>query len=276
MSRKGSIWSVCPSHKTHDGGDAIFCLAEIARIQLVLPLSSFVRILLRMKWEDCKSLRVIAFRSHKNKIGTMLTRMHLIIGLMALTILAPCSVGLSLSSFSKFHGTSLEGRQEMNTNRARISSGAASLSMRKQKASDRRTRRLQRGGEEVTQDLIRENLRNTITSSPMELTGAWNQKQGGGFPSQMAKTGGRGRSRKRASLYNSLSSYHNKFFTLLTAEYQAEVREDFKATWCHIGDSLESLGRISKIHSHRSIPYRHSRWFLTQVSPFCTGTRSHG
>jgi len=163
-----------------------------------------------------------------------LTRRHLLVVMamaMAMAILPPCAVSLSLSSFSTFHGTPVGGWQQLqpatSSARARISSGVASLCMRKQKASDRRTRRLQRGGEELTQDLIRESLQSTITSSPMELVGAWNQKQqqqGGGFPSQTQKTGGRGRSRKRATLYNSLSSYHNKFFTLLTAEYQAEVR----------------------------------------------------
>lgn len=155
----------------------------------------------------------------------MLSRNHLLV--LAMAILVPHSASLSLSSYSKFHGTSLgEGPQASRRQERAIvsSSGLSSLTMRKQKASDRRTRRLQRGGEELAQDLILESLRNTITSSPMELTGAWSQKRGG-FPSQTReKTGGRGRSRKRATLYNSLSSYHNKFFTLLTAEYSAEVR----------------------------------------------------
>jgi len=37
------------------------------------------------------------------------------------------------------------------------------------------------------------------------------------------KTGGRGRSRKRSALYNSLAMYHNHFLELLTQEYKAEV-----------------------------------------------------
>lgn len=158
----------------------------------------------------------------------MLSRKHLLVMAMAMTLLVPPSVSLSLSLSSKFHGMSLEGPPQPARRQERAISGSSrrlsSLSMRKQKASDRRTRRLQRGGDELTQDLIRENLRNTITSSPMQLAGAWNLKEGG-FPSQIRdKSGGRGRSRKRATLYNSLSTYHNKFFTLLTAEYHAEVR----------------------------------------------------
>ena len=145
---------------------------------------------------------------------------------VALTVLIPPSTALSLSSYSGFHGIAFTWRQnpvhEDSNNRAH-SSGAASLSMRKQKASDRRTRRLQRGSDEIAQEMILENLKNTMTSSPMESVGVWNQK-GGSIAAQIKeKTGGRGRSRKRATLYNSLSTYHNKFFTLLTDEYRAEV-----------------------------------------------------
>jgi hypothetical protein len=128
----------------------------------------------------------------------------------------PCS-SLSLSSFSRFHGTSL---QQVPNVPARTTS--AYLTMRKQKASDRRTRRMQRGGEEATEEVILKTLRQTITKSPMELA-EWGYKQRGVAPIK-EKTSGRGRSRKRATLYNSLSSYHNKFLQLLTTEYQAEVR----------------------------------------------------
>jgi hypothetical protein len=102
------------------------------------------------------------------------------------------------------------------------SSGAGSLTMRKQKASDRRTRRMQMGGEQIVQELIRDNLRQTITSSPMDVTGEWKYKKPRVQPIK-EKSGGRGRSRKRATLYNSLSSYHNKFLSLLTDEYRHEV-----------------------------------------------------
>ena len=165
----------------------------------------------------------------------MLSRKSLLV--MAIAVLVPQSVSLSVSSYSKFHGTSLKGPQKPPKlkDRATPSWGLSSLSMRKQKASDRRTRRLQRGEEKLTQDLIRDNLRNTITSSPMEMVGAWNQKQGL-VPSQIReKNGGRGRSRKRATLYNCLSSYHNKFFTLLTAEYQYEVRSTETDETTHCG-----------------------------------------
>jgi hypothetical protein len=92
--------------------------------------------------------------------------------------------------------------------------------MRKQKASDRRTRRLQRGLLETDEDLDME----TVTTSPMQAA-QWSLKK----PSSIApidmqlKSGGRNRSRKRSTLYNSLSSYHSHFLQLLTAEYKAEV-----------------------------------------------------
>ena len=161
-------------------------------------------------------------RFDRHKIfQTMIPRSKLfsvIIVLAGGEVWTPCSA-LSLSSFSGFHGISL---MPISTTDVPKNSGAASLTMRKQKASDRRTRRMQRGGEDVTQEVILENLRQTMTSSPMELA-EWKYKKRGVHPIKQ-KTGGRGRSRKRATLYNSLSSYHNKFLQLRTTEYQAEVR----------------------------------------------------
>ena len=102
--------------------------------------------------------------------------------------------------------------------------------MRKQKASDRRTTRRQRGGDELTQERIKERLSErevTITSSPMTKKGDWKLKRQGDVIDPRAKTGGRGRSKKRSLLYNSLSLYHNKFLNYLTAEYKAEVSAFF-------------------------------------------------
>jgi hypothetical protein len=105
------------------------------------------------------------------------------------------------------------------------------MTMRKQKASDRRTRRMQRGGGEelALQETIQDNIIKTITSSPMDLA-EWKYKRVGNSvvtpaaeQHQQHKAQGRGRSRKRQTLYNSLASYHTKFLRLLTVEYQAEV-----------------------------------------------------
>ena len=118
------------------------------------------------------------------------------------------------------------------------------MTMRKQKASDRRTRRMQRGGngegEEqlALQEKIQDNMikakaatttttTTTMTSSPMD-SAAWKYKKvRNSFPTpereQHQKAHGRGRSRKRQTLYNSLASYHTKFLRLLTVEYQAEA-----------------------------------------------------
>jgi len=87
---------------------------------------------------------------------------------------------------------------------------------------------MQRGGEELAQDMIRENLSRpavTITSSPMTKKGEWKQRRQGDRIDVQIKAGGRGRSRKRSLLYNSLSLYHNKFLNFLTAEYKAEEEE---------------------------------------------------
>ena len=156
-----------------------------------------------------------------------------------------CCYSLSLSSYSSFHGSriistqerrsqnSIKDQQRLTTSSSSSSSSSSWLTMRKQKASDRRTRRMQRGLAEDTQTLILENLQQTMTKSAL-LDSAWGQQAGGGqtrktvrnqFPNkeQQQKTGGRGRSRKRATLYNTLSSYHNKFLGFLTEEYKAEV-----------------------------------------------------
>jgi hypothetical protein len=138
--------------------------------------------------------------------------------------------GFSLASFSSFHGTRLHTDYSSSKKFQYSSSKTtnAVITMRKQKASDRRTRRMQRGGEELVQDMIREKLTQseiTITSSPMDKKGKWKQRKLGTIAASdiREKTKGRGRSRKRSILYNSLSCYHNKFLTLLTKEYLAEV-----------------------------------------------------
>lgn len=105
-------------------------------------------------------------------------------------------------------------------------SGDTLLTMRKQKASDKRTTRRQRNQETESFSFT-----STMTStvgpvSPME-SGAWRHKTiRNTFPSKsdtVIKT--RGRSRKREALYNTLASYNNHFLELLTAEFLAEVSE---------------------------------------------------
>ena len=100
------------------------------------------------------------------------------------------------------------------------------LTMRKQKASDKRTRRRQRGLDlEETPTRIA-----TITASPMQQ-GSWGKKNKRTLISASSTrnievrptTGGRQRSRKRSTLYNALSLYYNTFADQLLYEYKAEV-----------------------------------------------------
>jgi hypothetical protein len=144
---------------------------------------------------------------------------------------------LSLSSTSMFHGSPLTTLDRSVTSSSRVNSASSSasslLTMRKQKASDRRTRRMQRGYDDsqLANERIRDSLSNTVlTQSPMIAAGGWNQRRHASTsPESVAATGrsivtgGRSRSRKRSLLYRSLSSYHNKFLQLLTTEYRAEV-----------------------------------------------------
>ena len=152
-------------------------------------------------------------------------------------------------SLSTFHGRSLALEPRCPS----FHSKRCSLSMRKQKASDKRTTRLQRGLELAT---ISENtsaiqsLQRTMTTSPM-TDAAWDQKKvRNQFPPKAEKIAGRGRSRKRSSIYQCLSSYHNNFLTLLTAEYKAEVSTK---TFCAIGKMLAMKIRI---FWERFLPFR--------------------
>jgi hypothetical protein len=129
--------------------------------------------------------------------------------------------GLSVQS-SFFHGRALLPNSAASRTTSSLHPPTRSfLCMRKQKASDKRTRRRQRGDDIA---VLVPSL-DTMTSSPMEQTGDWNRKYvAPRTPRAPSVTGGRGRSRKRSTLYQSLSFYHNKFLSLLTAEYKAEVR----------------------------------------------------
>ena len=146
----------------------------------------------------------------------------MIFAMMIIGLTVNPAVSFSLAKLSSFHGVSVHIERRILCRR-----GTVDIAMRKQKASDRRTRRMQRGGDNAAQEIINESLQRTITNSPMGVAD-WKYKSRGNFPQPpRAKTGGRGRSRKRSNLYNSLSSYHNKFLGLLTAEYQAEVSYKF-------------------------------------------------
>jgi hypothetical protein len=126
--------------------------------------------------------------------------------------------------------------------------------MRKQKASDKRTRRRQQRADVEAVPIAA----STLTASPMKDR-EWRTKQGqtaalmtavaarktigsavaattaaaAAMSSRTTGTRhasrGRQRSRKRSALYNALSLYHNTFVNQLTFEYQAEVRLIFRS-----------------------------------------------
>lgn len=142
---------------------------------------------------------------------------------VAILLVAMLSTGshpascLALSSSSYFHGSSLRLHPTPTAYHA-----TRFLEMRKQKSSDRRTRRMQRGDTAYAEELLAKSTVGIVTSSPMAGK-SWRHKQTHSMQAPGA-TGGRGRSRKRSALYHSLSLYHNKFLTLLTEEYKQEVR----------------------------------------------------
>ena len=109
----------------------------------------------------------------------------------------------------------------------KVPSHATSLTMRKQKASDKRTRRMQRNQKAVLEpgsESLPLHRSANYPLTPLE-TSAWNHKSIplGSMQVPPAATGGRGRSRKRSTVYSNLASYHTQFLELLTAEFLAEV-----------------------------------------------------
>ena len=150
---------------------------------------------------------------HCSKIPTCLNHnyeMMSSIALLRLVLFLVVAAPEETTAYSNFLGKSLSHRQP--------AFNVATLTMRKQKASDRRTRRLQRGLLDKEEELNME----TMTKSPMQSS-QWCHKQSTTLVESQVKAGGRSRSRKRSTLYNSLSSYHSHFLNLLTAEYKAEV-----------------------------------------------------
>jgi hypothetical protein len=142
--------------------------------------------------------------------------------LLAFWTLFPSAATLKLHSF---FGSSI---LPVTTDRIRQ---RMTIVMRKQKASDKRTSRLQKGleGEYLSSFFAistkgsTPSPRNTgvVTSSPM-ATSMWDYKTIDPI-SINKESAGRGRARKRAQFYSSLAAYHSEFLNLLTEEYRAEV-----------------------------------------------------
>src|SRR5210317_940978 len=187
-----------------------------------------------------------------------------------LTCLASVHVALALSS-SSFHGSRVIQPTPMTLNNSRRpTSGISSLVMRKQKASDKRTARLQRGQldnaeSSFTPQALSSASTSTTTqilsSTPMSKT-KWKHKKielrSRGVKvdnnSNVMQPGGRGRARKRLKLYNSLASYHATFSNLISEEYQLEEAEVIHRLESSIGDpfSLEIAGHaIFDVHPQR-------------------------
>jgi hypothetical protein len=145
--------------------------------------------------------------------------------ILRLLLLPPSCYALSSIRSSVFHGKVVEPLQCWKPTAV---STKSVITMRKQKASDRRGRRRQLGQDVETFSSV---APVTITASPMERT-TWKSKTfaektttdpliSSVSPEQASR--GRQRSRKRSTLYNSMSFYHNSFVDQLTFEYKVEV-----------------------------------------------------
>jgi hypothetical protein len=134
--------------------------------------------------------------------------------------LAICTASLlsSASSLSHSPASNFIGTQVLQFH----PQNGSSLTMRKQKASDKRTRRMQRNLEIESSRSALEIRSATSTLSPLS-TGNTQQKYVSSQNRFESISRGRGRSRKRSAVYNNLASYRNHFLELLTQEFTAEV-----------------------------------------------------
>eukprot|EP00985_Skeletonema_marinoi_P006061 scaffold2626_cov167-Skeletonema_marinoi.AAC.1 len=173
----------------------------------------------------------------------------------------PMMLLTTAAAWSSFHGSRII--HPMTQSSRPLTSGASSLVMRKQKASDKRTARLQRG--QLDNDSftppplsISSSTTQILSSTPMSKT-QWKHKKielrsRGEKVDNSMMSGGRGRARKRLKLYNSLASYHSTFSNLISEEYQVEEAEVIQRLEASIGDpfSLEEAGHaIFDVHPQR-------------------------
>jgi len=171
------------------------------------------------------------------------------------------------SSKSSFQGTLYQECRHSCNIKGPLRS--TNLTMRKQKASNKRTRRLQREGNTDQLNSLDSSFSATgsrnknvfpsqnIIGSPM-AGAVWDYKNiESTSVSPKRVTGGRGRSRKRSNVYDSLSSYHTDFLRLLTAEYQAEVSHkqnvDLKTSTTTLFHSFEMYELFIKKRKKKSL-----------------------
>ena len=146
-------------------------------------------------------------------------------GAILVPLLIFAAVGQANGLATTFHGSSLV--QSTRTASSPPKAGCCNLYMRKQKASDKRTARMQKGLLEPSEPMV--SATQVLSSTPMTAR-RWKHKRveiraGGDEASSAARAGGRGRARKRTKLYNSLASYHSTFLDLISKEYELEEAE---------------------------------------------------
>lgn len=128
------------------------------------------------------------------------------------------SLLLRTSAFSHSPPSNFIGNQVLQ----HYPQNGSSLTMRKQKASDKRTSRMQKNLDIESATTSLEIGSATSTLSPLKIRDlqekyVFTKNQ---FESSISR--GRGRSRKRSAVYNNLASYRNHFLELLTQEFTAE------------------------------------------------------
>ena len=187
---------------------------------------------------QCRRTMVLIGTNHHFHIAMMNSSKAVCLIILSVVFL-PIQSCCALSSSSSFHGMQMINPTKYSHastyTKPRRPSSNNLLVMRKQKASDKRTARMQRGVIDnaettFTQPSLSSSTTQILNSSPMtkskwkhkkvELRAAGEGSSGNGNNNNNM---GRGRARKRLKLYNSLASYHFTFLEMISEEYQMEV-----------------------------------------------------
>jgi len=131
------------------------------------------------------------------------------------------SLLLRTSAFSHSPPSNFIGNQVLQ----HYPQNGSSLTMRKQKASDKRTSRMQKNLDIESATTSLEIGSATSTLSPLKIRDLQEKYVFTKNQFESSTSRGRGRSRKRSAVYNNLASYRNHFLELLTQEFTAEVSD---------------------------------------------------
>lgn len=219
-------------------------------------LSSCVLIKMPQQKEPLQAMASKSEYWFQRSVNPLIATHKMCLAVIVLAFLCPQA---TLALTCSFHGLGLSIAPPLQQQRTRQRPNE--LVMRKQKASDKHTARLQRGEVSLagTNAILLSPLPPTQILSSGFTKNQWKDKKielraAGVEGRPVAAIGGRGRARKRLRVYNSLNLYHETFLTLISEEYRMEEAEVITRLESSIADpfSLEISGHaLFDMHPQR-------------------------